>query len=244
MFSISGGVVYHLRGARSSQTRWKLTRDWLTAHLNAWPTSESELIIIGPSAGYLIETEPLKRWKKIIAVDRDPWAKVLFKLRHPRLEIDWVNLDLIPPTKNHSDVGVKSQAATDPLRQVLEAHPKAAVLFSNCLGQLWLEDAVWAGKFFADLPDLLKGRSVFSVHDRLSIKTRKPLSSARPLVLDVRPQPDQLLKRIFDDHDWQGIPATDHEVPADKLFPSATKWSYQVWSVTQTQHHVLEAVWR
>jgi hypothetical protein len=244
MFFESGGAVYHLRGARSASKLWKPTRQWLSEKLNQWSPAETELILVGPSAGYLFETAPLKRWKKIIAVDRDPWSHILFRLRHPTLSVKWIQQDLNPFATETTQGATKRENAIEPLRKILDSHPQAAILFANCLGQLWLEDSQWAKEFFAELPGLLRQRSVLSVHDRLSFKSKRSVSGEKALGLNKRPQPDQLLKLIFEENDWRGVTVTDHEVPAEAIFPSTASWSYKVWSVTPQQHHVLEAIYR
>ena len=80
-FRASGGVLYHWRALRSAR-RWAPFRDAVATWLNAWAPVQTELVLIGPSAGHTLPTAWLKRFEHIHAYDLDPLAPPLFRLRH------------------------------------------------------------------------------------------------------------------------------------------------------------------
>ena len=159
LFRPSGGLIYHWRALRN-QRHWYEFRKDVEEWLHDWPQFANELILIGPSAGYTLTTAWLKKFTRISAYDVDPLAGMLFRLKHPGLNIRFHNEDLFWT----DDEGY----TTNTLREILKQNPSAAVLMSNVVGQLLLEhpvkDREWS-RFLHGLRMALNGREWASYHD-------------------------------------------------------------------------------
>src|SRR5687768_394255 len=126
LFRPSGGVLYHWRAFRH-QWRWESFRQELRKWLGEWPNEARELILIGPSGGYTLNTEWLKKFERVYAFDLDPLAPLIFRRRHPGVNVTFERRDLLWEDAEFSTAGLEA---------ALKRHPRAAVLFSNVLGQL------------------------------------------------------------------------------------------------------------
>lgn len=166
IFRPSGGVLYHWRAWRR-RAHWqpfvndleKWLTQWNAAHLTKSVQKNSELILIGPSAGYTLPHPWLKRFSKITAYDLDPLAPLLFRRVHPGVTVMFKRKDAF---------WKDGRLSIEPLQKLLTAHPHAAILFSNVLGQLLLEgtadETQWL-KFLGTLREALNGRAWASYHD-------------------------------------------------------------------------------
>ncbi|MES2962767.1 MAG: hypothetical protein V4760_02680 [Bdellovibrionota bacterium] len=177
---LSGGLSYHFKALRHANTRWEPFRACVRDFLEKkWAPSQRELVIVGPSAGWTLPLDWLARFDHVVAVEPDPIAALLLTLRFPRgsttLEIDssperlpWFNAD-------------RARA----LPALLEAHPRAAILFANVMGQIPLlvgekfEDDASCRRLFLEA---LEGREWASYHDVLSTGAafRNPFPVATP----------------------------------------------------------------
>ncbi len=151
-------MLYHWRAWRKRKD-WGDFREQIADWLGDFAGRQDELILIGPSGGYTLQTEWLKRFKKIHAYDLDPLAPLFFRARHGRLPVAFHNQDLFWDEGRLSTVSLKT---------ALKKHPRAAVLISNLLGQLLLEhptdDRTWE-IFLNRLRFTLKDREWASYHD-------------------------------------------------------------------------------
>ena len=79
--NLTGGLHWHVR-AWLAQSRWAQTRadieNWLLAH----PAPTDHLMLIGASAGWMMSTPWLSRFKTVQTWDIDPLAAPLFRWRH------------------------------------------------------------------------------------------------------------------------------------------------------------------
>lgn len=124
ILSASGGMVYHTRAAFSFD-RWKLTRRSVSTLVRKWLNSD-EIILIGPSAGYLVDPELFKE-RKLTVIDPDIAASIIFRARFRKSEIEWhFRSDLLPFTSRQPNA----------FAEFIAAKPKASILFLGVLGQI------------------------------------------------------------------------------------------------------------
>lgn len=167
MTSISGGLVWHWR-AFQRRAQWEATcRQIAGFHRRHGPCSGT-LVLLGCSAGWMLESAWLKGFHRIVAVDLDPWAPHLFALRHPQVARPlWIRANALAR-----------------LDQLLGDYPDAFLLFDNMLGQQGLI-AVEQGRSEAgsmqriehelgELGRRLAGRCWGSLHDCISGPVRRP----------------------------------------------------------------------
>jgi hypothetical protein len=243
----AGGLRYHLRGFRHSKKLWWPFRFHLADWLYAWQPPERTLVVVGPSGGYCIEPLTLERFERLVCLEPDPVARFLFQRRlaraplEKRPRIDFVSDDLI---------------LEDPTRfeRFLEKEGRAAVLFSNFLGQL----RVLLGSAGPDprlsetkrtIVRALAGRSWASFHDRVSGALAP--SSPDPFLAERRLSDEELIETFYAHHRIDSpeapligvdgsLPLLDH-LTAD-LFPSEREHRYFVWELMPGQYHLIEAV--
>lgn len=156
----SGGLNYHWRAWRG-RARWApfvaTVADWLAD----WRPTATELVIVGPSAGYSLNAPFLGRFARVWALEPDPLARWLLARRFPAVPFDFPCLDCL--------------GAVDGPARLASRFPGAAVLFANVLGQTRNAEAVPA--FAAALRQALAGHAWASYHDLLSA----PAAPARPI---------------------------------------------------------------
>jgi hypothetical protein len=162
----SGGLRWHWRAWRS-QRQWQGTREHLAQWLESVQPASDQLLLLGPSAGWLLPSAFLTRFGQVHCWDIDPLAPFLFARRHGAAlraaGVHW--------TYQRGDAWAN-------LDKLLAAHPEAAVLFDNLLGQLRFhgpgtgsEAAAHAASVERRITRLrrsLGGREWGSVHDLLS----------------------------------------------------------------------------
>lgn len=241
----AGGVGYHLRAWRYSTKQWGDFRTSLAGWLSLWQPKADSLVLVGSSAGYCLEFEFLKRFKKIVAIDPDPLARALFYTRHGR------KLSLVGTTLrwDHTDYfhDYAGRLSGDALTVFFSKYRDHAVLFCNVLGQLHcLHDEKSFETQLADwrmaLQKNLESSEWASFHDRLS-------GSVVPTV-DSRvffPQAlsnDELVRTFYQStstlatHSNQ-IELTDHLTESLVLGNSYTYFS---WALAPGAIHLIEAV--
>ena len=153
-FDLTGGPVWHVRACLRRASFWKDFRRNIEIWLDEWTPHARELVLIGPSAGWCLPEQVLKRFSVIHAMDPDPFASVLFRFMHPHLRLgDW----------SRGDFFVEGPS-------FLQRHSEAAVLFCNMLGQRRYvnRDIAQVEREIADVKTLLRGREWASFHDLLS----------------------------------------------------------------------------
>lgn len=244
----TGGLNWHVHALRSLN-RWLPTRERIAQFLASIETTQTHLLLIGPSAGWMLPTPWLARFKQVDVVDIDPLVPLLFGLRHGKVLREY-------GTQLH----FHRQDAIAGLPQLLREFPNACVWFDNVLGQVSvrLGDEDIAERQLRHLKLLLQGRSWGSLHDVYSgptdaamalpeIKTVgfKRLDNAdedtaqvhidgKPQLLSVAAQ--GLLtalnaKGVWHDHATAGV------------FPSKTSTTLIPWAFKPHYWHWLEAGW-
>lgn len=150
----AGGLVYHLRAMRSSD-QWRDYRSHVRRFLTAWNPPTTEILLVGPSAGYSLPKGWLKTFNHVVGLEVDPAARMLFDRRHS-LKTQWIKT-------------ASFDADLSSFGTVLEEFPNAAVLFCNFLGQLpVLYPDADLESLHSELRTMLAGRTWASYHDRLS----------------------------------------------------------------------------
>jgi len=158
---LTGGPLYHLRAGLRIKGQWRAFREQVQKWLTEWSHEKSELVLIGPSAGWTLPGNFLNSFEKIHAYDLDPLARGLFTLNH-RMRVQWYREDAI---------GFNGEK----LLELIPRHPNAAFLFCNVLGQLGL---LYKTEWGEDCPEeyITNMQSFFrecetwaSYHERLSI---------------------------------------------------------------------------
>ena len=79
----TGGLNWHVHAARSLQ-RWLPTRQLIAQFLAQVQPTQTHLLLIGCSAGWMLPTPWLQQFKRIDIYDIDPLVPFLFGLRHGR----------------------------------------------------------------------------------------------------------------------------------------------------------------
>ncbi len=233
----TGGLFWHWR-AWQRQSQWQGACDDIGQWLGQVQPAHQELVIIGASAGWMMPVRWLQGFKKITTFDIDSWAAPLFRWRHGR-QLQASGTELLCSTSD----------ALTPLDAVLHAHPKAAVLFDNVLGQLRFQQPSidLACAQIDKISRSMRGREWGSVHDAYSGPVYPARSAAgaprsHPSVRLAHPSPaqnpelTQFSARFNARGDW-----LDHLTA--NLFPSGTPVHHIAWPYAPNYSHWLQAGW-
>ncbi len=154
----TGGLRWHVR-AFWQRRRWQPTSALIADWLASTRPASSHLLLIGGSAGWMMSSAWLQRFRQIDLIDIDPHAAWLFRLNHGR-------------ALRAADVDLRF-FQTDGLRdleRLLEASPEASIFFDNVLGQhlYRVRDMEVAESELQQIAARLRGRDWGSVHDLYS----------------------------------------------------------------------------
>jgi hypothetical protein len=217
----TGGLTYHAQAFRYRKTLWRsfiqqvegwLCEKWLP--LLRANSSIRKLILFGPSAGWTLCPRFVESFETVICVEPDLVARSIFARRFRGIK----NLRFV----DRADLLPWLSPNEGEFEKFLNAHPDAAILFSNVLGQIPLlrpslanhrpgawADSARARRIFARA---LEGRHWASYHDVLSSETPYP-PSLHNLVLPASNDLTAFAESLFDrcsatviDHDtnWLG----------------------------------------
>jgi hypothetical protein len=156
--NLTGGWHWHWRAWRS-QERWAPAAAQISDWLMAQTMPRHQLVLIGPSAGWMLPTSWLTQFEEIHAWDIDPWAAPLFGWRHGRaLAQHGVRL------RFHKADGLAALNAA-----VLEL-PEAFFWFDNVLGQLRFTNPQLSdiARELRQIRQRMRSVAWGSVHDRMS----------------------------------------------------------------------------
>ena len=234
----SGGLRWHWRAWRSAAL-WSPT----SAHIASWlagvqPNSK-KLLLLGPSAGWMLPTEWLLQFESIDAMDIDPFAARLFGWRHGAA------LSAAGVTWRY-----QTGDALAELPRLLMTHPRACVLLDNVLGQLrfhtpaWQDATVYTSLQLSDIKRLLKTREWGSVHDFLSgpadgLPPEQDFPAVRSFVTAPaaeHPVDVTWLAAVKPRGEW-----LDHLT--DQVFPAGTPVQDIAWAFRAHYWHWLQAGW-
>jgi hypothetical protein len=232
--NLTGGLHWHWQAWRS-QARWAATCSEIEKWLMAQAVPTEQLLLMGASAGWMMSTPWLARFKHIQAWDIDPLAGPLFKWRHgAALRAKGVVL--------HYQTG----DALTQLPHLLREQPRATVFFDNVLGQIRFQNSnpQQAEKRLASITRALRGRHWGSVHDRMS----GPVLGAWPAreLPDTRHTDQGLKNESEETQAWLG--AMDAQSPwldhlTGSVFPDQTRVTNLAWPMKATYWHWLQAGW-
>lgn len=221
VLSFSGGLVYHLRAALY-RPLWRDFEKHLAEILCRLPVSQSQLTLIGPSAGYNVSNKFLNQFESVLAIDPDPLAPLLFEFQHHGLSINWQLR------------GVEWQASQLP---DIWSNPDQLLLFANVLGQL---GGTYGGDEFEKIKSSLRKKlsqcAYFSFHDLYS--SREPFSqeimgprwdSLAPSAVKMANSPTRLTA-VTDHLTWD-------------LFDAQQPRIILQWQLTPKQFHLIECTW-
>jgi hypothetical protein len=238
----SGGLQWHFRAWRS-KSLWSPTCGQLAAWLAQTQPKSKQLILLGPSAGWMLPSDWLLRFEYIHAIDLDPLSPWLFARRQgAALQAGRVRWQY------------QSADALTELPRLLQAYPQACVFFDNVLGQLRFhaprgqDPHHFAAHHLTQIRRHLQGREWGSVHDLLS-GPAKGLSSGHDFPAarmemsgasqssGTASQPDTAWLAAARPHgQW-----LDHLT--DAVFPASTAVQNMAWAFKPRYWHWLQAGW-
>lgn len=236
----AGGLRYHWRAFRHSRSLWQPFRWALGEWLLGWQPPERTLVIVGPSAGYLMQPYLFERFDRVVCLEPDPLARFLFRRKLARAP-----LERRPTLEFISDDRLIQHP--EGLHELLESLGDVAVLFSNVLGQLRALLAVASSeaaelcRIKAEVRRVLAGRSWASFHDRVSGRLRP--SFEQPLIADSRLSDAEVLSSLYvpDEPGLTGeSELLDHLT--ERLFPAEREHVYFYWELEPGSFHLIEAV--
>lgn len=215
---ISGGLFYHFKSMISGES-WNQARQVLDDTFKPFLEKHSELILFGPSAGYLL---PSLKNHHGIRLDIDPLSKPLFALRHGNGFVS-ESMDLFPNGKiNESSIA-----------ELLQSRPQAGLIFCNILGQMPLQyGRNFDSNNWQKLNQLVLNRSLISFHDRLS--GPKPAGSLTKIIdYKIKPSIEQVVSDFSLVGEW-----VDHETST--LFQQGVQYRYFLWPLSPRRAHLIE----
>jgi len=225
---------WHLRAWRAG-ARWDGTRALVQDWLLSLPSEADSLILLGGSAGWMMSSLFLQRFRSVVLIDIDPWAGRLFKLRHRgALRAGRTHLHFMPGD---------AYALMD---EALERQPQACVLFDNFLGldTLYTRDLQHSARRLRALRQRLKGRVWGSVHDRYSGPGCADWAQAQCWQLEpqsLRATAGEKLSAAL----YQSVQARDQWLDhgTDNIFAAGTQVRLIPWPLVAGRWHWLEAGW-
>lgn len=223
--SLSGGWVYHRKHALNFK-RWRTFRtevdQWLRS--TVMHTSDTPLLLVGPSAGYSLSDGFLSSYSQIDAIELDPLSPYLWSLRHTVKITTWMDTNYF--------------LLNDPFSRLRENYPHHLVLFSNLLGQLAYSHDFNAAIIDYWARDLSKLKNWMSYHDLYSLhgdtKTLSKFASAFQSPLTRQDVLALLLP-------WRAkLEILDHRT--QDFVPSPTTNKYFLWRIDKNSLHIVEGV--
>ena len=241
----SGGLLWHARAWRR-QGAWRGTCTHIRQWLEQVQPNSSQLVIIGASAGWMMPSPWLQRFSSVSTIDIDRWAAPLFRMRHgAALKSSGTQL--------RCDTG----DALGDLQTLLAAHPDAAVLFDNVLGQLrFMHDSVDETVSCLDMiKQRLVGREWGSLHDAYSGAVRRSVRGRKKLVMFQSLQAQPAATTLSGE---AGVPIEPGLAPfaiqleaegewldhlTSQVFPTGTTVHHIAWHYSRHYCHWLQAGW-
>jgi hypothetical protein len=231
----TGGLKWHTH-AHYSYKRWQPTVQLIDQFLAQVDPKSDHLVLIGGSAGWMMPSSWLVRFKRIDAYDIDPLAAWLFHWRHGRrlkaqsTQIEHHRLD-----------------ALEVLPEILSAHPAACIWFDNVLGQhrYRVRDEARVERELALIKTTLKGRHWGSLHDVWSGPTDARLLPAGLNVWSHHVTAKQGLDAEFSQKLLASVGAQDvwQDHLTGHVFTPDTHTTWMPWAFKANYWHWLQAAW-
>jgi hypothetical protein len=231
----TGGLNWHVH-AHYSRERWQPTVQLIDQFLAQVTPPSDHLVLIGGSAGWMMPSSWLARFKRIDAYDIDPLAHWLFNWRHGRrLQAQGIELE-------HHRLD-----ALEVLPEILSAHASACIWFDNVLGQhrYRIRDEARVERELADLKTTLKGRHWGSLHDVWSGPTDGRLLPAGLNVWSHHVTAKQGLDGAFSQKLLASVGAKDvwQDHLTGHVFGPHTQTTWMPWAFKANYWHWLQAGW-
>jgi hypothetical protein len=225
----SGGLFWHARAWRR-QGAWRGTCQHIRQWLEQVHPNSSQLVIIGASAGWMMPSPWLQGFDRVSTVDIDRWAAPLFRMRHGSAL-----------KSSGTQLRCHTGDALGDLQTLLAAHPDAAVLFDNVLGQLrFMHDSVDEAVSCLDMiKQRLVGREWGSLHDAYSGAVRRGGRARKKLVTFQSLQAVAAVPTLSGD---AGVPIEHGLAPFANQLEAEGEWldhlTSQVFPAGTTVHHI------
>lgn len=173
LFNVAGGLPYHALARRYHRMLWSDYASRVEQSLVRWAPPADELVVVGPSGGWLLPQSLLDRYVRVTAIEPDPMARWLLRRRFPGVAWSFDVHDYFTP---YGD-----RPWREGLHRLAERYPDQPIYFAEFLGQfigLYPDavareegDAVVEAPAFAawkeEFRQVFRHRPVFSSHDRL-----------------------------------------------------------------------------
>ena len=241
----SGGLFWHARAWRR-QGAWRGTCQHIRQWLEQVHPNSSQLVIIGASAGWMMPSPWLQGFDRVSTVDIDRLAAPLFRMRHGSAL-----------KSSGTQLRCHTGDALGDLQTLLAAHPDAAVLFDNVLGQLrFMHDSVDEAVSCLDMiKQRLVGREWGSLHDAYSGAVRRGGMTRKKLVTFQSLQAVAAVPTLSGD---AGVPIEHGLAPfanqleaegewldhlTSQVFPAGTTVHHIAWHYSRHYCHWLQAGW-
>lgn len=229
----SGGWRYHRRAAKY-QDLWQSYVANTNLWLKKWQPQKSQLLLLGPSAGYSLTVDFLQQFERIDAIDVDPLAPFFFRRRFPELNVHWhqQNFFTLFPQRLH----------LNGLKELQQSFPTHAWLFCNFLGQLPLLVRNFHQHFDIwqeTLLNTLKQVEWASYHDIWSAEETTESHGARDPINCERSSFDFSQSARY----WlDGKSASVNDHYTFELFKGINHAQHWGWQISPTQFHCVEGV--
>lgn len=225
-------IVYHYRGLKHKRAHLKHNSPWtpfqslLQEQLEQW-RPKSKLIILGGSGGYLLDTNWLYQFERIVVIDHDPLTSFFFNRHHPLKKIEYIKANIVLNNKISFDLISNHDLSN------------TSLLFSNILGQLplqFINRSLNYAQYKEHLKKKLIEKSFFSFHDLYSMKLiNRPFLQTTTL----KPQEKLDIKKWILKNNVDSTDITDHET--SDLFSSYSR-SVLNWHLRKDLLHLIEVV--
>ncbi len=241
----SGGLLWHARAWRR-QGAWRGTCSHIRQWLEQVHPNSKQLVIIGASAGWMMPSRWLQGFERVSTVDIDRWAAPLFRMRHGSAL-----------KRSGTQLRCETDDAFGDLQTLLAAHPDAAVLFDNVLGQLRFMHASLDET--VSCLDMIKQRLVDrewgSLHDAYSGAVRRSGRGRKKLLMFQSLQAEPAVTTL---PGQDGVPIEPGLAPfaiqleaegawldhlTSQVFPSGTTVHHIAWHYSRHYCHWLQAGW-
>jgi hypothetical protein len=231
LWNPAGGLRYHLRALQYG------------SRLLGFAPAAKTLVLVGPSGGYCLQPFFFERFDRVVCLEPDPLARLIF-----RRNLDRAPLDHRPKLEFIAEDHLVN--APERLPKLLDGLGDAALLFTNVIGQLRsllgvdsAEDARLR-RVREQIALAVEGRAFASFHDRLSGLVRPHIES--PHRADARLDDDHVLAEFYQFAEFgqrrRGLELLDHLTGG--FFPSALPHTYFVWEILPGRFHLIEGVAR
>ena len=151
----TGGLSWHWSAFRARKA-WQPSKEAIERFLLSHVPLQSDLLLVGGSAGWMMSSKWLSRFKSVTIIDIDPLARLFFALIHGKAL-----------KSSGTAWHFERRDALKELPQLLKEHPNALIFFDNVLGQqcFRLKDEELVERLLGQLKRTLQGRTWGSIHD-------------------------------------------------------------------------------